>query len=274
MSSTNFSTGTIIQSTWLNDVNAAVYNTLPTLSSSLKPVAYSGSKSDVGLGNADNTSDVNKPISTATQTALNLKQDASAKDASGGYAGLAGYNINFKNVAGTFTSAFTNTNTAARTYTFPDKNITIAGISDIPTIVGFANLAVITSTQSWTPPAGITQAKITVIDGGNNGSSGTPGIVGIGGNASISLIVVNPAVTYTATVGAGGGGASSFSGTGITTLTSALGSIKVAGGLYGDSLYASALNPTNVAGTAFGQGGGWTSTINRPGAAGAIIIEY
>lgn len=32
-------------------------------------------KSDVGLANADNTSDVNKPVSTATQTALNLKQD-------------------------------------------------------------------------------------------------------------------------------------------------------------------------------------------------------
>jgi hypothetical protein len=30
-------------------------------------------KSDVGLGNVDNTSDANKPISTATQTALNLK---------------------------------------------------------------------------------------------------------------------------------------------------------------------------------------------------------
>ena len=30
-------------------------------------------KSDVGLGNADNTSDLNKPISTATQTALNGK---------------------------------------------------------------------------------------------------------------------------------------------------------------------------------------------------------
>ena len=29
----------------------------------------------VGLGNVDNTSDINKPISTATQTALNLKQD-------------------------------------------------------------------------------------------------------------------------------------------------------------------------------------------------------
>jgi hypothetical protein len=30
-------------------------------------------KSDVGLGNVDNTSDVNKPVSTATQTALDLK---------------------------------------------------------------------------------------------------------------------------------------------------------------------------------------------------------
>lgn len=35
-------------------------------------------KGDVGLGNVDNTSDANKPISTATQTALNLKLDASA----------------------------------------------------------------------------------------------------------------------------------------------------------------------------------------------------
>jgi hypothetical protein len=32
-------------------------------------------KSDVGLGNVDNTSDANKPVSTATQTALNAKQD-------------------------------------------------------------------------------------------------------------------------------------------------------------------------------------------------------
>ena len=32
-------------------------------------------KSDIGLGNVDNTSDLNKPISTATQTALNNKID-------------------------------------------------------------------------------------------------------------------------------------------------------------------------------------------------------
>ena len=32
-------------------------------------------KADVGLGNVDNTSDANKPVSSATQTALDLKQD-------------------------------------------------------------------------------------------------------------------------------------------------------------------------------------------------------
>ncbi len=32
-------------------------------------------KSDISLGNVDNTSDTNKPVSTAMQTALNLKQD-------------------------------------------------------------------------------------------------------------------------------------------------------------------------------------------------------
>jgi hypothetical protein len=47
-------------------------------------------KSDVGLANVDNTSDAAKPISTATQTALNAKQDTSAKGAVSGYASLDG----------------------------------------------------------------------------------------------------------------------------------------------------------------------------------------
>jgi hypothetical protein len=40
-------------------------------------------KSDVGLGNVDNTSDANKPISTATQTALDAKLDDSQATAFG-----------------------------------------------------------------------------------------------------------------------------------------------------------------------------------------------
>ena len=39
---------------------------------------HSVTKAQVGLGSADNTSDVHKPISTATQTALNAKADATA----------------------------------------------------------------------------------------------------------------------------------------------------------------------------------------------------
>lgn len=36
---------------------------------------HSVTKAQVGLSNVDNTSDANKPVSTATQTALNAKQD-------------------------------------------------------------------------------------------------------------------------------------------------------------------------------------------------------
>ena len=45
-------------------------------------------KAAVGLSNVDNTSDVNKPVSTATTTQLNLKQNLSEKNAANGYAGL------------------------------------------------------------------------------------------------------------------------------------------------------------------------------------------
>ena len=43
----------------------------------LKAVAFSGEKADIGLGNVDDTSDANKPVSTAQQQALNLKANAS-----------------------------------------------------------------------------------------------------------------------------------------------------------------------------------------------------
>jgi hypothetical protein len=56
-------------------------------------------KSDVGLGNVDNTSDANKPISTATQTALNGKIGSNISGVTGATAltnmmqiTLAGYN--------------------------------------------------------------------------------------------------------------------------------------------------------------------------------------
>jgi hypothetical protein len=47
-------------------------------------------KTAVGLANVDNTSDANKPVSSATQTALNLKENTANKGAASGYAPLDG----------------------------------------------------------------------------------------------------------------------------------------------------------------------------------------
>lgn len=57
-----------------------------------------------------------------------LKAD---KDSSGGYVGLTAFKVNMRNVADTFTSFFTNTNTASRTYTLPDKDGDVAMLADI-----------------------------------------------------------------------------------------------------------------------------------------------
>ncbi len=53
------------------------------------------------------------------------KQEVSGKDATGGYAGLTLFKINFKNAANTFTNFLTNATTAARTWTFPDSDGTV-----------------------------------------------------------------------------------------------------------------------------------------------------
>ena len=75
------------------------------------------------LGYLDATSSI--------QTQLNTKEVTSAKDATGGYAGLTLFKINFKNALNTITSFFTNSNTAARTYTFQDRDGTIADDADL-----------------------------------------------------------------------------------------------------------------------------------------------
>jgi len=70
---------------------------------------------------------------TAANARTRLGAEASAnKDASGGFVGLTLLKINFKNVLDTFTSFLTNSNTASRTYTFPDSDGTIALTTDMP----------------------------------------------------------------------------------------------------------------------------------------------
>lgn len=65
---------TVIQAVWLNSVDRAVTQAIGTGTNA--PTTPAEVKVNLGLDQVNNTSDVNKPISTATQTALNGKQDS------------------------------------------------------------------------------------------------------------------------------------------------------------------------------------------------------
>lgn len=58
-------------------------------------------KADVGLGNVDNTSDVSKPVSTATQTALNLKANIASPTFTGTVSGVTSAMVGLGNVDNT-----------------------------------------------------------------------------------------------------------------------------------------------------------------------------
>lgn len=100
------------------------------------PRAQAALKSEItltalGLDQVDNTSDANKPVSTAQATAIGSRATNADKDASGGYPGLTLFKLNLKNALGTFTNFFTNATTAARTWTLPDKDGTVALMDDL-----------------------------------------------------------------------------------------------------------------------------------------------
>lgn len=97
------------------DLTSAIQTSLELADSSVQDVnGHSGpnvtvTKNDITLGNVDNTSDADKPISTATQSALDSKQDAA--------------------------TATTDTEFAAHT----DATTTVHGISDTAAIKGVVN---------------------------------------------------------------------------------------------------------------------------------------
>ena len=87
------------------------------------------------------------------------------KDATGGYVGLNLFKINFKNVANTFTSFFTNSNTASRTYTFPDVSGTVITTGDTDTITSsmIADGAILNTDINATANISATKLQQTII---------------------------------------------------------------------------------------------------------------
>lgn len=74
--------------TSLNFVGAGVTATTSGSSVTVTIPTPTVTKADVGLGNVDNTSDVNKPVSTAQQTALNLKANLASPTFTGTVSGI------------------------------------------------------------------------------------------------------------------------------------------------------------------------------------------
>lgn len=122
-------------------------------------------KADLGIENVNNTTDANKPVSIAQQAALDAKQATAAKDASGGYVGMTLYKINFRDGGNQFTSFLTNANTAAHTYTFPNKDGTVAMLSDISGVNSGTN------TGDETAASIKTKLGITTLSGPNTGDN-------------------------------------------------------------------------------------------------------
>jgi hypothetical protein len=127
-------------------------------------------KSDVGLDNVDNTSDTNKPISTATQTALNSKLDSltTTESKTGSYTLAAGdltkvnegKNLKFKSTSGDLTVP-TNASVAFPIGVFlgvegfanviADTGVTITGTrGDLTIPSGIISALEKTGTNTWT----------------------------------------------------------------------------------------------------------------------------
>jgi hypothetical protein len=159
-------------------------------------------------------------------------------------------------------------------------------------VSGFSNMVVLSSTQTWVCPSTVSKAEVTIIDGGMGGSYSSGGTGnnpypgGKGGAAGISVLSLVPNSSYTATVGAGSatsqtpgpGGASSFAGSGITTMTSANAALIVPGGpggIYGVNRGGTLLSPPGASGYgAGGLGGNDGGSMGTAGNAGVVIIRY
>lgn len=135
-------TGTLSTQT---DLQTALNGKEPTITAGTIGQYYRGDKSfqtlnktAVGLSNVDNTSDANKPISTATQTALNAKQATVTLTTTG--TGAATFVSNVLNVptpaSATFTSLTTTGTSGASTLTAGVLNVptySLSGLGGVPT---------------------------------------------------------------------------------------------------------------------------------------------
>jgi hypothetical protein len=128
-------------------------------------------KADVGLGNVDNTSDLNKPISTATQTALDLKAPLASPELSGvPTAPTANAGTNTTQLA---TTAFVQTAVSGLVDTAPETLDTLnelaAALGDDPNFATTVSNQIGAKLDSSAYTASDVLTKIKTVDGAASG---------------------------------------------------------------------------------------------------------
>ena len=130
--------------------------TIPTGASITAPTGLV--KGDVGLGNVDNTSDANKPVSTAQQTALDLKADLASPTFTGTVSGITSTMVGLGNVDNT-----SNATERAATATLTNKTLTSPVINTPTGIVkGDVGLGNVDNTSDANKP--VSTAAQTALD--------------------------------------------------------------------------------------------------------------
>lgn len=156
-------------------------------------------RSNLGLGNVDNTSDANKPVSTATQTALNLKANLAGGAAFTGAITIGGDVVTTNTATQTLTnktlsapviSTIVNTGTL----TLPTSTDTLVGRDTTDTLTNKTySSGVVTGTFTGTP----TYSGLITFSGGISPSQ-TIGIIGTTTNNNANAGSVGEHITNSA----------------------------------------------------------------------------
>ena len=118
-------------------IQAQINTKAPTADPTFTGTVSGISKSMVGLGNADDTSDINKPVSTAQQTALNLKAPIADPTFTGTVGGVTKSMVGLGSVDNT-------TDTAKPVSTAQQAALDLKANSATPTFTGMATIPKIT----------------------------------------------------------------------------------------------------------------------------------
>jgi len=153
-----------------NIVAADIAGVVPVTSVAGKTGTVSLVKADVGLGNVDNTSDAAKPISTATQAALDGKASLAALD---GKAPLTG-----AGTSGTWAISITG---ASRAITVMDTRSVVSQPNQVANQTAVFDFKFNTSVGNPPAPASSTYAHVLTVNGwSSDGTGGWPTQVSFG----------------------------------------------------------------------------------------------